>query len=582
MDLRKPLGQLRVAEVRGDDRALSLAADVTGQSIESVKAKLADAHGAALVRNALEPWPWRASALGGKTAALARDAGLHKEIIWLTRTSKTLVTRRLNASNGKKLLRNVFWDSWPSDDAASPPVEASDPSGPLSASDAMLGASVVPADPHDTDVPPVGICPGALVSSRYDLLSVLGSGGFGTSWKAHDRLSGLDIVLKVPHAEDGGAIRRELELAFQVVHPNICQAFPDRDDETGQPFLVMQYGGKDLRMLLEERGWRPFPLALAVHVLTSIADALDYLHERLILHLDVSPMNILLGDDDVVRLTDFGASARARSTPTPEGTHTVLASNVTSLHHFWSAPELFQRIGRSRSDQYSLFLVFATLLSGRMPESANDLPRPPFAVLTDAQNAAVKRALSWDPDARFESCGEAARAVADDMSHVPTEVLASDLDALSHELELRLEREISRFTKTSTARVGGVVMLGRGLERLLQAVLSWQAAADGFDPTIALRTNYTQVSSLTKATAGQIANTILSHKDGPSARSPEIASIVADLDAKKESRIWRMIGVRNAVVHGARPGEAILPAAQAVARLITEHRRIAGWGERWS
>ena len=142
----------------------------------------------------------------------------------------------------------------------------------------------------------------------------IGRGGFGTSWLAYDRLSGLDLVLKVPVADDGGAIRHELELAFQIVHPNICQAlFPDRDDETGQPFLAMQHGRVDLRVLLERQEWKPFPLPVAIHVLISIAqDALDYLHDKLILHLDVSPMNILIDDDDIVRLTDFGSSARAR------------------------------------------------------------------------------------------------------------------------------------------------------------------------------------------------------------------------------------------------------------------------------
>jgi serine/threonine protein kinase len=193
---------------------------------------------------------------------------------------------------------------------------------------------------HDTDPPPPGVRPGALISSRYDVKDEIGRGGFGTSWLAYDRLSGLDLVLKVPVADDGGAIRHELELAFQIVHPNICQAFPDRDDETGQPFLAMQHGGVDLRVLLERQEWRPFPLPVAIHVLMSIADALDYLHDKLILHLDVSPMNILIDDDDIVRLTDFGSSARARNAPTSRGDHTVMAREVTSIHHLWSAGAL--------------------------------------------------------------------------------------------------------------------------------------------------------------------------------------------------------------------------------------------------
>lgn len=572
MDLHRPLGTQRVAGVRDDEAAIALTSAVTGLNADQVRERFKKSNGRSLVRNAFtDVWPWQASALGGKTVAIARDAGLHAEVRWVTRGSKHLVSRRLNALAGNRLLRNAFWDLWPVADAA-PPVAAAetpnddehveDGSDPVSADEAEAHDTT-----HDTDPPPAGMHAGALISSRYDVKEEIGRGGFGTSWLAYDRLSGLDVVLKVPHADDGGAIRHELELAFQIVHPNICQAFPDRDDETGQPFLTMQHGGIDLRARLERQGWKPFPLPVAIHVLTSIADALDYLHDRLIVHLDVSPMNILIDDEDVVRLTDFGSSARARSTTTPRGNETVMANEVTSIHGLWSAPELFRKVGRSRSDQYSLFLVFTTLLTGRFPRFPGDVARPPFDVLTQEQNAAVARALSVDAEERFETCGEAARAVADGVGRVPHQVLATDLDRFARDLLSRLKRESARTASTNTTRVGAVIKIGRGVENLLLAAYLWLAAADGFDPVRVLRDRMQGVSSIHRATAGQLATMLRERGTCAAGSRTEVNAIISDL-ASSSSSIYRFIRIRNEVAHGAAVGQTMLPAATDLSKLL--------------
>ena len=367
-----------------------------------------------------------------------------------------------------------------------------------------------------------------------------------------------------------GYIRHELELAFQIVHPNICQAFPDRDDETGQPFLAMQHGGVDLRVLLERQEWKPFPLPVAIHVLMSIADALDYLHDKLILHLDVSPMNILIDDDDIVRLTDFGSSARARNAPTSGGDHTVMAREVTSIHHLWSAPELFQKIGRSRSDQYSLFLVFTTLLTGRFPRFPGDVTRPPFDVLSVDQNAAVARALSVEPEQRFETCGAAARAVADGVGRVPQQVLSGDLARFARDLLERLKRESKRMGATHTTRIGSVMKIGRGVENLLLAVYMWLAAAEGFDPSAAFRERMQGGGSVHRATAGQLATLLRERAQSPAASRPEVAVLIADL-VSASSRIHRFIRMRNDVAHGGAAGQSMEPVAADLTGLLDSY-----------
>lgn len=572
MQLGGSLGSYTVADARDDESVRGAIGEVTGLGDQQIRERLSAAHGRTLVRNEFrEEWPLSGEALGNLSTAFARNFGLSWEIRRVTRASKSLVTRRLNASHGKKLLRNTFWDHWPDDQEEDErgPAEAwaeeaadvrEDPSGTSDADDTEASQ-----DDHD----PREIGSGTLLSERYEIREQLGKGGFGTSWLAYDRLAKLDLVLKVPHADDGGAIRNELARAFRIVHPNICQAFPDRDDDTGKPFLVMQHGGTDVARKLETLG-QPFPLSLAVHVLVSIADALDYLHEQHVLHLDVSPGNILIDDEDVVRLTDFGASSRARAARSPDGAQTKMATSIHSMHLYYSAPEVFRREARSRSDQYSLFRVFCSLLEGKIHNSPHYQVRP-FDVLSEAQNAIVARALSHDPECRFESCSEPARALADDLAHAPQSVLVADLNRIAEHLVHRVALEQRRIA-SATVRLGGALKLGRGLERLLQATLVWLGSADGFDPIAALRQVDPHATTIDRSTSGKIANTIMARANArPTATTPlprVAAAVIDDLPLKRRSRLWALVNARNDVVHGRRAPEALLPAAIGVAELL--------------
>lgn len=518
--------------------------------------RLATVHGANLVRNAFpESWPCTPALLGPLNVAFVRDLDLADDVRLVTGASPHLVTRRLNAAHGRKLIRNLFWDWWPDEYETVASGESER---------ALAEPAPVRIPEPDSEEQP-DVRPGTLLSGRYTLRRELGKGGFGTSWEAHDALSDMDVVLKIPHTDDGGAIKNELRQAFRIVHPNICQAFPERDDDTGQPFLVMQHGGEDLATRLQ-RG-QPMPLALAVYVLVSIADALDFLHERLVLHLDVTPGNILIDDEDAVHLTDFGASANARTHFSAGGHQTKLA---TELHYFnmaYAAPELYDGIARSRSDQYSLFLVFCSLLHGHV----HNKPYYDFedlSVLSDAQNAIVRRALSKKPEQRFDTCGEPARALADELARVPEQVLAEDVARIASDFVRRVRTEQQRIS-SGTARLGGAVKLGRGLERFLQAVLRLLASSGGFQPLDAVRSVDSHATSLDRVTAGALATCLAGRGPAGQVSVPEVLRLLADLERGRESRTWHLINARNDVVHGRRPAEAILPHAVALADVLS-------------
>lgn len=119
--MSKPIATRTVAEVRHDPAIASHLNDLTGLPEDAIRARLLAAHGSKQVRKLFaEEWPWSASALGGRTAAHARDYELNEEIRWVTKASQVLVSRRLNDAPGNMLLRNLFEDCWPDEDAAQP------------------------------------------------------------------------------------------------------------------------------------------------------------------------------------------------------------------------------------------------------------------------------------------------------------------------------------------------------------------------------------------------------------------------------------------------------------------------------
>ena len=615
----KSVGKLTAADARDDEFVLAAVGEITGLAVESVRAELCAVHGASQVRNVFEEWPKTAEQLSGLNVKVAREYGLRRELCDALNLSRRLVSRRLNSNHGRKLLRNAFWDHWPDPEASQVngvfpgPIQVSDSAdadtlagliesmgaeeitlgdvprdhqrssadrvgdNPGKPSDSTGGEATESGEDDSRDTVPGDLfeagplVPGMRLSERYTIKSKLGEGGFGTSWLASDQLTGLDLVLKVPHEEDYGAVRNEMRQAFKILHPNICQAFPDRDDDTGEPFLVMPYGGDDLTKRIGENGSGGFPLTLSLHVLVSVADALDYLHEQLVLHLDVSPGNILIDEDDFVRLTDFGASARARAETDASGNQIRVATSLHSLNAAYAAPEVFAGQARSRSDQYSLFRVLLSMLQGKV-QTSPEWGFEPLPYLTERQNEILKRALSREPDERFESCSEPARAFADELARVSDEKLASDVEMLCSRFVHRVQRERQRLGCT-TQRLGGALRLGQGLERILRAALVWLARKEDVDALLLLKMVDDKATSLSTTNTGSIVKALLkaAASSPRNARAPEIAPIVEDLmKNKKHSAISKLLYARNDVVHGRRPADVLLPYAERAAAVFSQ------------
>src|SRR5262245_40947773 len=197
--------------------------------------------------------------------------------------------------------------------------------------------------------------------SHYHVVAALGAGAMGAVYRAEDTRLGRTVALKFPRAEamidpgDRARFLREARVASALDHPNIVVLY-DVGEEDGQIFLAMQYvEGQTLRERLS-RG--AMPVADALGVARSVADALAQAHSRGVVHRDIKPENVLMAADGRVKVADFGIATRASETAL-----TMTGAMVGTPAYL--APEILRGESASAaSDIYALGGVLHELLSG--------------------------------------------------------------------------------------------------------------------------------------------------------------------------------------------------------------------------
>src|SRR4051812_10844645 len=259
---------------------------------------------------------------------------------------------------------------------------------------------------------------GELIAGRYELEELVGKGGMSTVYRAKDRLLERTVAIKLLHehySRDDDYVerfRREARAAARLSHPNIVTVI-DRGEADGRQFIVFEYiDGQNLKQLVESQGRLPVRTALELAI--EIGRALAFAHESGLVHRDVKPQNVLLGNGDV-KVTDFGI---ARSVDVKQGltqTGTVLGTSD------YIAPE--QASGHpvsALSDVYSLGVVVYELIAGEPPykgesffavamRHVND-PVPSIAELRPdvplRLDAALRKAMAKLPDDRYASMAD--------------------------------------------------------------------------------------------------------------------------------------------------------------------------------
>ena len=259
---------------------------------------------------------------------------------------------------------------------------------------------------------------------RYHVRRALGEGGMAAVYEAYDTRLERSIAIKVIRPEKTSApdflarFEREAKALAQLSHPNIVKVL-DSGEQNGMPYLVMEYipGGT-----LKQRLAGAMPAPQAARWLAPVARALEYAHAHGIVHRDVKPANILIGEGDHPLLSDFGI---ARLLEASEG-EALTAPGAGIGTPEYMAPE--QGTGGKvdgRADVYALGVVFYELVTGRRPYQADTplaviykhahdpLPAPrQFAPgLPEAAERVLIKALAKRPEDRYPSMGDFAAAL---------------------------------------------------------------------------------------------------------------------------------------------------------------------------
>ncbi len=252
---------------------------------------------------------------------------------------------------------------------------------------------------------------------RYTLGDQLGSGGFGTVYKAADSI-GRSVavkVLKPGWADDPGTIerfRREAQVAGELFHNRIATII-DFDEFEGRLFLVMRYiDGIPLDKFIKGKSLLRWPESL--QILSEVADGLDYAHQRGFIHRDIKPANILISDREGAVLTDFGLVKAAENSG-------MSTSGVMLGTPHYIAPEIWAgKPASPATDIYSLACVACEMLTGEVlfagvspPEimtkhmqSAPPLPENWPAGVPEGIREVLTCALDIDPGKRYQNVTE--------------------------------------------------------------------------------------------------------------------------------------------------------------------------------
>lgn len=288
---------------------------------------------------------------------------------------------------------------------------------------------------------------------EYRIVKKVGQGGSGVVYKAElsDGRSAAVKRLSAKYQDD--RLEREAQLLASLDHPGIVKFFGVKKQKNDSLDLVMEWVGPSLQRVLESGA---LPLSTAVHVIRELLHALDYLHSTGKQHRDLSPGNLLLGDNGSVKLADLGLckpGGAPRTTSVLKGTEPYV-----SPEQLGSGPL------DARCDLFAVGVIFYELLTGVLPfQSSQELRRRPVVTPVSALRAGVPqqleavvmRLLEYERDKRCPSAASVLDALDD--SPLARELGKSETAAL---LRRRARRRFGIPAVAAAVLVGGLLGVG--------------------------------------------------------------------------------------------------------------------------
>lgn len=208
---------------------------------------------------------------------------------------------------------------------------------------------------------------GKRISGRYKLLEMIGGGGMSNVYLAHDMILDRDVAIKVLRYDFSNEeelhrrFQREALSATSLTHPHIVNIYDVGEDEDIH-YIVMEYvKGETLKQYIQQNA--PISSTKSVKIMKQLTSAISAAHNNHIIHRDIKPQNILLDENEDVKVTDFGI-AMALSATSYTQTNSVLGTV-----HYLSPEQARGGTATKQSDIYALGIVLFELLTGQLPFS---------------------------------------------------------------------------------------------------------------------------------------------------------------------------------------------------------------------
>ena len=209
------------------------------------------------------------------------------------------------------------------------------------------------------------IMKGQKINDRYQIIKTIGEGGMANVYLAYDTILDRNVAVKVLRgdlATDEKFVRRfqrEALSASSLSHPNIVEVY-DVGEDNGLYYIVMEYiEGKHLKQLLKKRG--SLTVREVVDIMMQITDGMSAAHDSYIIHRDIKPQNIMILENGLIKITDFGIAMALNATQLTQ-TNSVMGSV-----HYLPPEQACGKTATIQSDVYSMGILMFELLTGSVP-----------------------------------------------------------------------------------------------------------------------------------------------------------------------------------------------------------------------
>ena len=269
---------------------------------------------------------------------------------------------------------------------------------------------------------------------HYQIVEIIGKGGMGEVFRATDTRLPREVAIKTSKQEFSERFSREAKVIASLNHPNICTLF-----DVGPNYLVMEMiEGPTLAERMKDG---PLSLDATAGIMRQVADALDYAHEKGVVHRDLKPGNIKIRPDGVVKVLDFGLAkvgTAAASSADPDHSPTMTlgatqAGVVLGTAAYMSPEQATGKPVDKRADVWAFGVVFYEMLSGTRMHQGDSVQEIMASVLKDEPDLTkvppqahrlLKRCLDKDPNKRLRHIGDVMALLDDPPSGSQTSVAA--------------------------------------------------------------------------------------------------------------------------------------------------------------